>query len=62
MPKYSENCANAWHNYSQLKYFGNTAKTRARFWYFITETVIFGSLFLNLFTIWDLYKMLKNPF
>ena len=62
IPKYSSNCTIAWHNYQSNDTFVNTNKTRSRFWYFITETVIFASLFLNLFTILDLYAMLKNPF
>lgn len=43
-------------------YFARTAKIRVRYWYLITEFVIFMSLFLNFMTIIDLQRMLYNPF
>lgn len=35
---------------------------RVRYWYLISESIIYLSLFLNLVTVLDLYLMLFNPF
>ena len=43
-------------------FFNNTIKIRVRYWYLMSIAVIYIALFLNFMTIFDLFKMIYNPF
>jgi hypothetical protein len=63
-PRFSSSCngVNFIDDYNLHHYFNVTVKIRVRYWYLLSEFMIYLSLFLNLVTVLDLYLMLFNPF
>jgi hypothetical protein len=63
-PRFSSSCngVDFIDDYKLNHYFSVTVKIRVRYWYLLSEFMIYLSLFLNLVTVLDLYLMLFNPF
>ena len=63
-PRFTSSCndVNFIEEYNNDGYFEKTVKIRVRYWYLISEFVLYLSLLLNLCTVLDLYLMLFNPF